>query len=139
MKRIHIADAEIVILALQDEIRRSDESRYDHRLHGLLMVAQGLSCTEVVSGGVSCLHSRPMEMGASTCVDLRTFGPLSMKGSSDSTCRDKGSSLRLTVLSCQAYLTSLSQEAWVATQTKGGGGQGPQRDAWLPGPGVLSD
>jgi transposase len=47
MKRIHIADAEIVILALQDEIRRSDESRYDHRLHGLLMVAQGLSCTEV--------------------------------------------------------------------------------------------
>ncbi len=47
MKRVHIADAEIVILALQDEIRRSEESRYDHRLHGLLMVAQGLSCTEV--------------------------------------------------------------------------------------------
>jgi len=47
MKRVHIADAEIVILALQDEIRRSDESRYDHRLHGVLMVAQGLSCTEV--------------------------------------------------------------------------------------------
>ena len=47
MKRIHIADAEIVVLALQDEIRRSEESRYDHRLHGVLMVAQGLSCTEV--------------------------------------------------------------------------------------------
>jgi len=47
MKRVHIADAEIVILALQDEIRRSEESRYDHRLHGVLMVAQGLSCTEV--------------------------------------------------------------------------------------------
>jgi transposase len=47
MKRIHIADAEMVVLALQDEIRRSDESRYDHRLQGVLMVAQGLSCTEV--------------------------------------------------------------------------------------------
>jgi transposase len=47
MKRIHIADAEIVVLALQDEIRRSEESRYDHRLHGVLMVAQGMSCTEV--------------------------------------------------------------------------------------------
>jgi transposase len=49
MKRVHIAEPEIVILALQDEIRRSDESRYDHRLHGVLMVAQGLSCTEVAT------------------------------------------------------------------------------------------
>ncbi len=36
-----------VVLALQDEIRRTEESRYDHRLHGLLLVAQGLSCREV--------------------------------------------------------------------------------------------
>lgn len=35
-----------MVLALQDEIRRSDESRYDHRLHGVLLVAQGLSCRE---------------------------------------------------------------------------------------------
>ncbi len=49
MKRVHITEPEIVILALQDEIRRSDESRYDHRLHGVLMVAQGLSCTEVAT------------------------------------------------------------------------------------------
>ena len=35
-----------MILALQDEIRRSDESRYDHRLHGVLLVAQGTSCRE---------------------------------------------------------------------------------------------
>ena len=47
MKRIHISEPEYVILALQDEIRRSDESRYDHRLHGVLLVAQGLSCTKV--------------------------------------------------------------------------------------------
>jgi transposase len=47
MKRVHIAERENVVLALQDEIRRSDESRYDHRLHGMLLVAQGMSCTEV--------------------------------------------------------------------------------------------
>src|SRR3989304_9971391 len=47
MKRLAVADAETVVLALQDEIRRSRESRYDHRLHGLLLVAQGMSCGEV--------------------------------------------------------------------------------------------
>ena len=36
-----------MILALQDEIRRSEESRYDHRLHGVLLVAEGFSCLEV--------------------------------------------------------------------------------------------
>src|SRR5260370_3136349 len=35
-----------MILALQDEIRRSEESRYDHRWHGVLLVAQGLTCPE---------------------------------------------------------------------------------------------
>lgn len=44
MKPLKIADAPTMILALQDEIRRSDESRYDHRLHGLLLVAHGISC-----------------------------------------------------------------------------------------------
>lgn len=47
MKKIQISDAETVILILQDEIRRSYEARYDHRLHAILMVAQGLSCTNV--------------------------------------------------------------------------------------------
>lgn len=46
MKALSISDAEEMILALQDEIRRSDESRYDHRLHGVLLVAQGMSCPE---------------------------------------------------------------------------------------------
>ena len=36
-----------MVLGLQDEIRRSEESRYDHRLHGLLLVAQGMSCHQV--------------------------------------------------------------------------------------------
>ena len=47
MKILRIADAENVSLGLQDEIRRSEESRYDHRLHGVLLVAQGLNCCQV--------------------------------------------------------------------------------------------
>lgn len=49
MKALTIADAESIVLGLQDEIRRSEESRYDHRLHGVLLVAQGLSCPEVAA------------------------------------------------------------------------------------------
>jgi len=47
MRKLTIRDAPAIVLGLQDEIRRSAESRYDHRLHGLLLVAQGLSCREV--------------------------------------------------------------------------------------------
>jgi transposase len=47
VKPLTIQDAETVIFGLQDEIRRSDESRYDHRLHGVLLVAQGMSCHQV--------------------------------------------------------------------------------------------
>lgn len=47
MKKLTIFDAGNVILALQDEIRRSPEARYDHRLHAILLVAQGMSGREV--------------------------------------------------------------------------------------------
>jgi len=47
MRRLTIFEPEPIILGLQDEIRRSSESRYDHRLHGVLLVAQGMSCPEV--------------------------------------------------------------------------------------------
>ena len=43
MKALTISDQENMILALQDEIRRNDPSRYDHRLHGVLLVAQGMT------------------------------------------------------------------------------------------------
>jgi transposase len=49
MRALTIADSANIILGLQDEIRRSEESRYDHRLHGVLLVAQGLSCPEVAA------------------------------------------------------------------------------------------
>ena len=35
------------MVGLQQEIQRSEESRYDHRLHGVLLVAQGMTCPEV--------------------------------------------------------------------------------------------
>jgi transposase len=47
MKPLQISDAQTMILALQDEIHRNDESRYDHRLHGVLLVAQGMTCPAV--------------------------------------------------------------------------------------------
>lgn len=46
MRPLRIADVASV-LGLQQEIQRSEESRYDHRLHGVLLVAQGLTCPEV--------------------------------------------------------------------------------------------
>lgn len=47
MRKLEIADAEIMQLAIRQEIERSEESRYDHRLHGVLLVSNGYSCTEV--------------------------------------------------------------------------------------------
>ncbi len=38
-----------MVMALQDEIRRSDTARYDHRLHGVLLVAQGMTCPQVAA------------------------------------------------------------------------------------------
>jgi transposase len=47
MRKLEIADREIMQIALQDEIQRTEESRYDHRLHGVLLVSHGMSCTQV--------------------------------------------------------------------------------------------
>ena len=47
MRRLQIEDADIMRLAVQDEIVRSEESRYDHRLHGILLVCSGLDCYTV--------------------------------------------------------------------------------------------
>lgn len=47
MRKLVISDAEVMHLAIQQEIARSEESRYDHRLHGVLLVSQGLSCHQV--------------------------------------------------------------------------------------------
>jgi transposase len=46
MRSLKISNANAVIELLQDEMRRSEESRYEHRLHAVLLVAQGLSPPE---------------------------------------------------------------------------------------------
>lgn len=47
MRRLEINNATTMTYLFQLEIERSDESRYDHRLHGVLLVAQGVSCSKV--------------------------------------------------------------------------------------------
>lgn len=47
MQRLQIADAKMMEMALKNEILRSEEARYDHRLHGVLLVCQGFSCYDV--------------------------------------------------------------------------------------------
>ncbi len=49
MRRLQIEDAEVMRIAIRQEIGRSDESRYDHRLHGVLLVANEHSCGAVAS------------------------------------------------------------------------------------------
>ena len=47
MLKLENADAEVMQTAIREEIDRSEESRYDYRLHGVLLVAIGRSCTAV--------------------------------------------------------------------------------------------
>jgi transposase len=42
-------DDPVLVAALQNEIRRSDQSRYEHRLHSILLVAQGMTCPKVAA------------------------------------------------------------------------------------------
>ena len=47
MKKLSVKDADQVIQKIQQEIGRSNDSRYDHRLHGVLLVAKGEDCYKV--------------------------------------------------------------------------------------------
>ncbi|HNQ78833.1 MAG TPA: winged helix-turn-helix domain-containing protein [Acidobacteriota bacterium] len=47
MRKLEIKDAEAFKVAIQDEIRRSADARYDHRLHGLLLACSGMSCGDI--------------------------------------------------------------------------------------------
>lgn len=47
MCKLQISDEEMMRIAVQQEILRSEESRYDHRLHGILLITHGLSCYDV--------------------------------------------------------------------------------------------
>ena len=80
MKKLSISDADLMVLALQDEIRRSEEARYDHRLHAILLVAQGMSCRKVAgllgdsSRTVQYWVHRFEEEGLSGLVDVERPG-----------------------------------------------------------------
>jgi len=47
MRKLEIEDSEVMRIAVQQEIMRSEESRYDHRLHGILLECSGFSCRKV--------------------------------------------------------------------------------------------
>jgi transposase len=47
VQRLHLAETATITLTLHQEIRRSEESRYDHRLHAVLLIVQGITCPEV--------------------------------------------------------------------------------------------
>ena len=49
MRKLEIDDSGLTRIAIQQEIGRSEESRYDHRLHGLLLLAAGHSCQDVAA------------------------------------------------------------------------------------------
>ena len=49
MRPLKILKPRATALVLQQEIQRSEESRYDHRLHGVLLVAQGLTAPQAAS------------------------------------------------------------------------------------------
>lgn len=47
MRKLKIQDSETIELAIQNEILRSEEARYDHRLHGILLACRGYSSYEI--------------------------------------------------------------------------------------------
>lgn len=47
MKQLSVKDNVLMQIAIQEEIQRSDESRYDHKLHGVLLVANGYDSYQV--------------------------------------------------------------------------------------------
>jgi transposase len=49
MRRLVLANEAQSLKSIQAEIGRSEDARYDHRLHGVLMVGKGMSCAEVAS------------------------------------------------------------------------------------------
>ena len=47
MKKLEIPDADIMRIAVQQEIIRSEEARYDNKLHGILLACSGMTCEEI--------------------------------------------------------------------------------------------
>jgi transposase len=46
MRKLEISDTDVMSIAIRQEIGRNDSSRYDHRLHGVLLVSNGMSARQ---------------------------------------------------------------------------------------------
>lgn len=49
MKKLAVQDSKVMQIALQQEIARSEEARYDNKLHGVLLACNGMTCAEIGS------------------------------------------------------------------------------------------
>lgn len=47
MKKLEVPRTDFIRLAIQQQVCRSDESRYLHRMHALLLISSGQSCQQV--------------------------------------------------------------------------------------------
>ncbi len=47
MQKLQVVNANTMSILIQAKISNNDESRYHHRLHGVLLVAKGHSCSKV--------------------------------------------------------------------------------------------
>ena len=59
LKKLEITNAKEMSIAIRNEISRSEESRYDHRLHGILLVSKGMNCYD--AGSMLGENSKTME------------------------------------------------------------------------------
>jgi CDP-diglyceride synthetase len=69
MRPLTISGASAVF-GLQEAIQRSEESRYDHRLHGVLLVVQGMTCPDVAR----LLGDAPRSVAIAVLLLLAKFG-----------------------------------------------------------------
>lgn len=49
MKKLSIENPDVMQIALQQEIVRSEEARYDNKLHGVLLACRGMTSEEIAS------------------------------------------------------------------------------------------
>lgn len=47
MRKLEIPNADIMKVAVQQEIARSEEARYDNKLHGILLACSEMTCEEI--------------------------------------------------------------------------------------------
>jgi transposase len=49
MKKLIVQDSDVMQVAVQQEIARSEEARYDNKLHGVLLACNGMTCEAIAT------------------------------------------------------------------------------------------